>query len=181
MKSKQKLRKKSPRSKGEPRATLAISKRLKELWATPEFREKMKQRDQARIAAAKRNPAKFSRYGVPDGMRRSEARLAWARANELADRFIAVLKRNGEIPDHQRKVVTPHSRSDIPIPVTDDGMAEVALREAFVLAVGPSAPAIKTAALNIVLTYTRARPAIQTRLTKAPATAFLDGLAAGEG
>ena len=173
-------RKTSSRRKGEPRATQATSDRLRELWATPEFREKMKKRDQARIAAAKRNPAKFSRNGVPDGMRRPEAKLAWARASELADRFIAVLKRNGEIADHQHEATT-HAGSGIIVPVTEAGMAEAALREAFVLAVGPSTPAIKMAALNIVLTYTLARPAIQTRLTKAPATDFLDGLAAGEG
>src|SRR5215472_1423298 len=68
-----KPRKKSPRTTGAPRATKKTSDRLKELWATPEFREKMKQRDQARIAAAKLNPTRFSRYRVPDGMRRSEA------------------------------------------------------------------------------------------------------------
>src|SRR5262245_43885549 len=91
-------RKTSQRRKGAPRATQVASSRLKELWATPEFREKMKQRDQARIAAAKLNPARFSRYRVPDGMRRSEAEHLWARANELADKFIAALKQNGEIP-----------------------------------------------------------------------------------
>ena len=88
-------RKTSSRRKGEPRATQATSDRLKELWATPEFREKMNQRDRARIAAATLNPAKFSRYGVPDSMRRAEAKLAWAKAGELADRFITVLKQNG--------------------------------------------------------------------------------------
>jgi hypothetical protein len=175
-------RKTSSRSKGEPRATQAISERLKELWATPEFREKMKQRDQARIAAAKRNPAKFARYGVPDGMRRPEAKLAWTRANELADRFIAVLKRNGELPDHQHEGdTTPHAGTGILIPLSEDGMAEAALREAFVLAVGPSAPAIKAAAINTVLTFTKARPATKTRLRKGAATDFLDLLVAAEG
>src|SRR5207302_10638397 len=59
MNSKQRApRKKSSRTKGAPRATQATSARLKELWATAEFREKMKQRDQARITAAKQNPAK---------------------------------------------------------------------------------------------------------------------------
>jgi hypothetical protein len=140
----------------------------------------MKQRDQDRIDAAKRDPAKFTRYRVPDGMRRREATLAWARASELADRFIAVLKQNGEISDHQHETTT-QAGSGIIVPVSDEGMAEAALREAFVLAVGPSAPAIKTAAINTVLTYTKARPATQIRLTKAPATDFLDGLAAGEG
>jgi hypothetical protein len=175
-------RKTSTRSKGEPRATQATSDRLKELWATPEFRDKMKQRDQARIAAAKRNPAKFSRYGVPDGMRRPEAKLAWARARELADRFIAVLKRNGVLPDHQYEVdATPHAGTGILIPLSDDGMAEAALREAFVLAMGPSGPAVKAAAINTVLTYTRARPATQTRLRQGSATDFLDGLVADQG
>jgi hypothetical protein len=173
-------RKTSSRRKGKPRATQATSDRLKELWSTPEFRERMKQRDQARIAAAKHNPAKFSRYGVPDGMRRREATLAWARASELADRFIAVLKRNGQIHDHQHGTTTD-TGSGIVIPQSDDGMAEVALREAFVLAVGPSGPAVKAAALNIVLSYTRAKPATQTRLRQGRATDFLDGLVAGEG
>ena len=183
MNSKQTPRKKSPRSKGEPRATQAISERLKELWATPEFREKMKQRDQARIAAAKRNPAKFSRYGVPDGMRRPEATLAWAEAGELADRFITVLKQNGELADNPQEGdnTKPHEGTGILIPLSDAEMAEVALREAFVLAVGPSGPAVKAAAINTVLTYTRARPATQTRLRQGSATDFLDGLVADQG
>jgi len=140
----------------------------------------MKQRDQARIAAAKRAPAKFTRYRVPDGMRRREATLAWARASELADRFIAVLKQNGDIADHHHETTTD-AGSSIVVPVSDAGMAEVALREAFLLAVGPSAPAIKTAAINTVLTYTQARPATQTRLRLGSATDFLDELAAGKG
>jgi hypothetical protein len=182
MNTKHTPRKTSSRRKGEPRASQATSDRLKELWATPEFREKMKQRDQARIAAAKDNPAKFSRYGVPDGMRRAEAKLAWAKAAELADRFIAVLKQHGELPDLQHEGdTTLHAGTEILIPQSDEGMAEVALREAFVLAVGPSGPAVKAAALNIVLTYTRAKPATQTRLRQGRPTDFLDALAAGEG
>jgi hypothetical protein len=175
-------RKTSSRRKGEPRATQATSDRLRELWATPDFREKMMRRDQARIAAAKLNPAKFSRYGVPDGMRRPEAKLAWAKAGELADRLITVLKQNGELSDLQHEGnTTLHAGTEILIPQSDDGMAEAALREAFVLAVGPSGPAVKAAALNIVLTYIKAEPATQTRLRQGRATDFLDGLAAGEG
>jgi hypothetical protein len=179
-----KPRKTSSRRKGEPRTTQATSDRLKELWATPAFREKMKQRDQARIAAAKDNPAKFSRYGVPDGMRRPEAKLAWARASELAGRFITVLKQNGELADDSQDGgdnTKLDEGTGILIPQSDEGMAEVALREAFVLAVGPSGPAVKAAALNIVLAYTRAKPATQTRLRQGRPTDFLDLLAAGEG
>jgi hypothetical protein len=50
-----------------------------------------------------------------------------------------------------------------------------------VLAVGPSGPAVKAAATNTVLTYTRAKPATQTRLREGSVTDFLNGLAAGEG
>ncbi|GAA0007259.1 hypothetical protein [Bradyrhizobium diazoefficiens] len=151
-------RKKSPRAKGAPRATQATSARLKELWATPEFREKMKKRDRARIAAAKRNPAKFYRYGVPDGMRRHEAERLWSRANVLADRFIEVLKEQGELPDKQHTGTTTEDGT-IFIPDTDEGKAEVTLREAFVLAVGPSTAQVKTRAIATVLAFTKGRPA----------------------
>jgi hypothetical protein len=166
-------RKKSPRTKGTPRATRATSERLKELWATAEFREKMKRRDQARIKAAKRNPTRFSRYGVPDGMRREEATLAWALASELADRFIAALKQNGEIPEESFTVIGK-AGSNILIPTTDDGLAEMALREAFVRAVGPSMPQVKTQAINTVLTYTKAKPASRAKLLLGEVTDFID-------
>jgi hypothetical protein len=169
-------RKKSPRRKGTPRATQAASERLKELWTTPEFREKMKQRDQARIKIAKRNPTKFSRYGVPDGMRRAEATLAWAQANELADRFIAALKQSGEISDESYTVIGK-AGTNILVPTTEDGLAELALREAFVLAVGPSTPQVKAQAINTVLTYTKAKPASRAKLQLGEATDFLDELA----
>jgi hypothetical protein len=149
----------------------------------------MQRRDQDRIAAAKLNPTKFSRYGVPDGMRRPEATLAWAKASDLADRFIEVLKRNGELPDDLPPHGIGHNSAGLDIspllllhhPISDDVMAEAALREAFVLAVGPSGPAVKAAAINTVLEYTRAKPTTQTRLRQGRATDFLDGLVAGEG
>ena len=165
-------RKKSPRSTGAPRATKATSERLKDLWATPEFREKMKRRDQARIAAAKHDPSRFSRYGVPDGMRRADAEHLWARARELADTFIGALKQNGEIPDEEHASV-PTQNGSIRVPVTYDGMAEAALREAFVLAVGPSTPQVKSMAINTVLRFTKAKPESKAKLRLGRAEDFL--------
>src|SRR5205085_12144923 len=110
---------------------------------------------QARIKTAKRNPTKFSRYGVPDGMRRAEATLAWTQANELADRFIEALKQKGQISDESYMVIG-NSGSNLLIPTTDDGLAEVALREDFVLAVGPSTPQVKTQAIHSLRTDTKA-------------------------
>jgi hypothetical protein len=62
------------------------------------------------------------------------------------------------------------------LPATDDGLAEVALRQAFVLAVGPTSPQVKAKALNIVLTYTRAKPANKSKLLLGEVTDFLDAI-----
>jgi hypothetical protein len=171
---KPKPRKKTPRTKGSPRATRATSDRLKELWATPEFRERMKQRDKDRIEAAKSNPAAFSRLGIPDGMKRAEAMRFWTQADELAEKFIVALKKTGEISDDPHAATVLYK--GIRVPATDDGLAEVALRKAFVLAVGPTSPQVKSNALNIVLTYTRAKPAIKAKLRLGEVTQFLDAI-----
>jgi hypothetical protein len=133
----------------------------------------MKQRDQARIAAAKLNPVRFSRYGVPDGMRRADAEPLWARARELADKFIAALKQNGEIPDDPTEVVP---RDGGIFTVTADSMAEAALREAFVLAVGPSSPQVRTQAINTVLRFTKAKPESKAKLRRGEAEAYLKAI-----
>ena len=169
-----KPRKKSLRTTGSPRVTRATSARLKELWATPEFRERMKQRDKDRIDASKDNPAAFSRLGIPDGMKRAEARRIWTQANALADKFIAALKKTGEILDDPDAATVLYK--GFRVPATDDGLAEVALRQAFVLAVGPTSPHVKAKALNIVLTYTRAKPADKSKLLRGEVTEFLDAI-----
>lgn len=172
-------RKKSPRSKSK-RKKPGFSSTLKELWATPEFREKMKQRDEARIAAARLNPQNFWRRGVPDGMRKPEADALWAEANKLADRFIQIMKDQGELPDEVFEVVTVDSEGEAqiisaPVPVTDAGKAERALREVFVLAVGPSSATVKLAASKTVLDFCKSKPESKAKLTVNP-MAFLDEL-----
>lgn len=59
------------------------------------------------------------------------------------------------------------------IPDTDAGMAEKALREAFVLAVGPTAMQYKMAAINTVLAYTKSKPESKSKLTLDKAEDFL--------
>jgi hypothetical protein len=171
-------RKKSPRGKGK-RVISAASIRLKELWQTPEFREKMRLRDEARIAAAKKNPENFWRRGVPDGMRKAEAVALWARANELADRFIQIMKDQGELPDEIVEVTTidddgSKETMSVAVPVTDAGKAERALREAFVLAIGPSTQQVKAQALRMVLDFTKSKPESKSKLTLNKAEDFLD-------
>lgn len=174
-------RKKSPRSTKTKRKSPSFSSTLKGLWATPEFREKMKQRDADRLAAAKLNPQNFWRRGVPDGMRKADADALWADANKLADRFIQIMKDKGELPDEEIvEVVTVDSEGEastmsVSVPVTDAGKAERALREVFVLAVGPSTQQVKVQAANTVLAYTKAKPESKTKLTVNPMS-FLDDL-----
>lgn len=171
-------RKKSQRAKTK-RKNPELSSRLKILWATPEFREKMRLRDEARLAAAKLNPEKFWRRGVPDGMRRPKAMRLWARARKLADRFIQIMKDQGELPETEKVMVLDENGASelVEVPNTDAGKAEAALREAFVLAVGPSEQKIKIQAINTVLNFTKSKPESKSKLTLNKAEDFLDAIA----
>jgi hypothetical protein len=169
-------RKKSPRGKGLRSFNHGVSKRLKELWQTPEFREKMKLRELKRAELRKLDPAKFNRHGVPDGMRRWQVEPLWARARELADRFIAIMKEQGELPDEKVVLTDGEDTLEITVPGSDTGKAEAALKEAFVLAVGPSDQKIKIQAINTVLNFTKSKPESRSKLTLNKAEDFLDEL-----
>lgn len=144
-------RKTSARSKGwwkRPDQAAALKAR----WADPEYREKM-------LAVCKRtaelrttHPEKYARTGVPDGMRRRTAKRLWAKADKAADRFIQMLKDEGDLPE----VTTPD---------TDAGMAEAALKEAFRLAVVPGDLKIKTANIRTILEYTKSKPESKSKVT----------------
>ena len=163
--------KKPPRGKGKKRPSpVAAHARLKELWQTPEFREKMRLRDVAREAERKANPAKFTRAGVPTGMTKATVAPLWARARQLADRFIKIMKDKGELPD------LPDDIFEVAVPETDASKAEAALHEAFVLAIGPSDQKIKIQAINTVLAYTKSKPESRSKLTLNKAEDFLDAI-----
>jgi hypothetical protein len=114
-------------------------------------------------------------------MRKADADAKWAEANQLADRFIQIMKEQGELPDEEIVEVTTlddegnKETMSVPVPVSDNGKAERALREAFVLAVGPTNLQTKTQAIRIVLDFTRSKPESKTKLTVNP-MAFLDDL-----
>jgi hypothetical protein len=133
----------------------------------------MRLRTERMLADRKANPAKYSRYGVPDGMRRAQAAPLWARARELADRFIVIMKDKGELPATE---TLDASFYGVVVPETDAGKAEAALHECFVLAVGPSDQKIKIQAINTVLNFTKAKPESRSKLTLNKAEDFLDAL-----
>lgn len=142
----------------------------------------MRRRDEKKSEDMKANPEKYKRTGIPDGMTRKKAERLWIKANKLADRFIQIMKDKGELPTEEVVSVDVVdgdgiviATKDVKVPTTDTGKAEVALRECFVLAVGPSTQQIKIQAINTVLAYTKSKPESKVKLTTKP-EAFLDEL-----
>jgi hypothetical protein len=170
-------RKTSPRTKGSHPKPGASSK-LKEMWANPdkypEFHEKMRLRNEKREQMRRDDPTKFTRQGVPDGMRKRDAVVQWERANALADRFIKIMQDKGELPSVEVDAeVMDEIRANVVVPDNDAAMATEALREAFVLAVGPSNMKIKIQAINTVLNFTKSKPESKSKLTLDKAEDFL--------
>jgi len=137
----------------------------------------MRARDEKYVADRKANPAKYSRTGIPTGMTRETVAPLWARARQLADRFIKIMKEKGELPDTAVILVQDgEDVSEVCVPNSDTGKAEVALKEAFVMAVGPSEQKIKIQAINTVLAYTKSKPESRSKLTLNKAEDFLDAI-----
>jgi hypothetical protein len=158
-----------------PRPDIAALKKAQ--WEDPEFRA----RHSAAIKASHASdPTKHSRLGVPKGHTRETVAPLWARANALADRFIKIMKDKGELPDEKVEVVTQDGIETVMVPVTDTGKAEAALKEAFVLAVGPSDQKIKIQAINTVLNFTKSKPESKSKLTLNKAEDFLDEIIRGD-
>jgi hypothetical protein len=128
-----------------------LAEKMKAKWADPEYREKMK-KVHAAIAERRKTDPNCTRAGVPDGMRRRTAKRMWAKAEEAADRFIQMLKDEGDLPQ-------------VTVPGTDEGMAEAALKEAFKLAVVPGDQKVRLAAIRTVLDFTKSKPESKSKVT----------------
>jgi hypothetical protein len=155
----------------QPRPDISALKKAQ--WADPEFRAR---HSEALKASHKADPTKHSRAGVPSGHTRESVAPLWERARELADRFIAIMKEKGELPDEAVVVETLLGEKTVMVPSTDNGKAEAALKEAFVLAVGPSDQKIKIQAINTVLNFTKSKPESKSKLTLNKAEDFLDSI-----
>lgn len=159
-----------------------ISALQKEKWQDPEFRERMKKRDEDRIADLKANPEKYSNAGIPWGHTRASVQPLWDRANELADRFIKIMEDKGELPrDEVVLLATEDGKVEtVTVPSTEDGMAKAALREAFLYAVGPGDKKTKIQYINTVLAFTKSKPESKSKLTLNKAEDFLDEIIRGD-
>ncbi len=119
---------------------------MKAMWASPEGKAKMAARDVKIAAMRKADPETWKRTGIPDGMTKKTVAPLWAKARQQADRFIQKMTDEGILPE-------------VLIPDSDDAKAVAALREATVLALGPSDKQLKLAAIRTVLEWTRSKPA----------------------
>ena len=68
---------------------------MKAKWQDPEYRAKMAERDNRREELRKADPQRFSRTGVPNGMRKDAAQRMWSVAEAQADKIIQTLKAEG--------------------------------------------------------------------------------------
>ncbi|MGY3610085.1 MULTISPECIES: hypothetical protein [unclassified Bradyrhizobium] len=156
---------------------------MKAKWEDPEYRAKMAARDSKREALRKADPERFTRTGVPNGMRKAEAQRLWSVAELQADKIIQTMKAGGLLPETAASSsaadqTTAADQSSVPVPNTEDEMAEVMLREAFKLALGPTGTRAKLAALATIMRYTRLKPmAVLQLATGTKAEDVLDELA----
>lgn len=138
-------RKRSPRPSITGRKIPALAEAQRRLWADPEHRAKMKAARQRSVAVRRTDPTKYTRLGVPDGMRRAEAQKLWDAARAQASKYIAALETKGII-------------ATTPVPDSDEEMAKAALHECAVLALGPGSARGRLRALRLLLAYTKELP-----------------------
>ena len=142
----------------------------------------MKERDAATKQLHKDDPWRMKSWGVPLGKGGKKAAIPlWRAAHNLADKYLDYMKRTDQAPSDmdvtvvERPNIIPHT--EMVIPESDEEKAVVMLREAFLLAVGPTAIPEKLKAINTVLAYTKTKPEAVSRLKVEKAEDFLDLIA----
>jgi hypothetical protein len=118
---------------------------MKHRWADPAYRAKQIAGRQRTALDRVRHPEKYSRVGIPNGMRKAEAQALWDKASTLADAAMKRLEDQGVV----ERVVVPD---------TDNDLAKKALHEALKLTLGPGNVKDRLAAARLVLTYTKPLP-----------------------
>lgn len=171
----------APLPRGKTKHPPSHAEAMKADWQTPDYRAKMAQRDSRTKELRNADPERFTRWGIPNGMRKEEAQRLWAVAETQADNVIQALKVAGILPETTAAstvaATTVANQSSIVVPDTDEGMAEVALREVFKLTLGPTGTRHKLSALAIIMKYTRLPPVAVLRLATGTAETVLDELA----
>ena len=122
----------------------------------------MKKRDAATKQLYKDDPWRTANWGVPKnkGLSKKDVIPQWRAAHKLADKYLDYMKQTDQAPSDMKDVTVVERPNIIPhtemvIPDSDEEKAVVMLREAFMLAIGPTALPEKLKAINTVLMYTK--------------------------
>lgn len=143
----------------------------------------MKERNAAINTMRQEDPWSTASWGVSRKEKGGKTRAIplWRAAHNLADQYLDYMKRTDQAPSNmdvtvvERPNIIPHT--EMVVPDSAEEMAIVALREAFLLAVGPTALPEKIKAINTVLAYTKPKPEAQHKLRVEKAEDFLDLIA----
>jgi hypothetical protein len=136
----------NPRPTKTGRRSPAQSEALRKLWQDPAYRSKMIAARHQSTEDRRKDPEKYSRVGVPAGMRKAEAMALWDAAGKIADSLVKGLEADGVLPEAV-------------IPDSDDALAKACLRELAVIVFGPGKDQrTKLMALYALLKYTKSRP-----------------------
>jgi hypothetical protein len=130
----------------------------------------------------KDDPWAVKPWGIPFNIGGKKAAIPlWRAAHKLADKYLDYMKKTDQAPADMavtvvdRPNVMPHT--EYVVPDSDEEKAVIALREAFLIAVGPTALPEKIKAINTVLAYTKTKPEAQHKLRVEKAEDFLDLIA----
>ena len=131
-----------------------VARVMKAKWADPVWKAAQLEKLKAgREKAKQENPERFHRRNVPDGMRKAQALVKWAEADEQAGKFIKLMEAHDKV-------------EKVPAAGSEEEMAKNALREAYKMAVSPLTDAkVKATYQRLVLDFTRAKPESKTKLT----------------
>lgn len=164
----------------------------KERWEDSEYRARMKERDAKTKQLRKDDPWAVKSWGVPQNKSgkktpaekkaaKAKAIRQWGAAHKLANKYLDYMKKTDQAPSDmdvtvvKRPNIIPHT--EMVVPESDEEKAVVALREAFLLAIGPTAIPEKLKAISLVMTYTKPKPESTTKLRVEKAEDFLDLIA----
>jgi hypothetical protein len=136
---------KSRRPTKTGRRSTAQSEAQQKLWQNSEHRAKMIAARHRSTEDRRKDPQKYSRTGVPNGMRKAEAMKALDIARETADTIMKGFEAQGIVPG-------------LVVPDSDDDLAKAAPREACIIALAPGDRRAKLMAANTVLMFTKAPP-----------------------
>jgi hypothetical protein len=169
-----------------------------EYWTTPEGQAAQEKRFETSAQRRREDPWAYApHWGIParkpqfakDPTKHTKRRIPkreavkqWKTAQQLADKFVEYLKETDQAPSDMKDVKVISKRHMVPhvdyvVPDSDEEKAVVALREAFLLAIGPTALPEKLKAINTVLMYTKTKPESSTKLRVEKAEDFLDLIA----